>query len=75
MFAITRITSSGRTTVPRFARLALGVGPGDALVWEVLEHDAVRVRRLLPADHFLAGVESTLTEWDSPEDDEAYRDL
>ncbi|HEX3246231.1 MAG TPA: AbrB family transcriptional regulator [Chloroflexota bacterium] len=75
MFAISRITTRGRTTVPRIARLALGIRPGDAVIWEVLEHDAVRARRLLPADHFLAGVESTLSEWDSPEDDEAYREL
>lgn len=38
-----RITSKGQVTVPREIRRALGVGPGDRLLFEKNE-DGVRVR-------------------------------
>ena len=36
------ITSKSQTTVPREVRVALGLGPGDTLLWEV-DGTAIRV--------------------------------
>ena len=76
MSAVAKITSKGQTTVPREVRLVLAVKPGDSIIWDIHENGRVEVRRAHPLDvQFLRGLESTLSEWDSPEDDEAYRDL
>ena len=37
--------------------------------------DAVEVREVRTADTYLATLSETMTEWLSPEDDEAFRDL
>ena len=72
---ISRVSSKGQVTLPKRVREAIGVGPGDAVAYDV-NKGVVTLRRLEPIDlAFHAGVESTLTEWGSKEDDEAYRDL
>jgi hypothetical protein len=37
--------------------------------------EVVKIRDVKPVDPYLAAVSETLTEWNSPEDDEAFRDL
>jgi len=70
-----RMGRNGRTAVPREVRERLGLAPGDSLVYEV-EGETVRLRRLASADlAYLRTVQSTLSEWDSPEDDAAYAGL
>ena len=72
---ISRVSSKGQVTLPKKVREAIGVGPGDAVAYDLAE-GVVTVRRLEPIDlAFHAAVESTLAEWGSKEDDEAYRDL
>jgi len=72
---ISRVSSKGQVTLPKKVREAIGVGPGDAVVYDVSE-GVVTLRRVEPIDlAFHAAVESTLTEWTSKEDDEAYGDL
>lgn len=76
MPAIAKITSKGQTTIPVDIRTALRVGPGDLLLWEVAEEGVARVRRVQPLDlDYLEAVQGTLSEWASPNDEEAYRDL
>ncbi|MGH8112247.1 MAG: AbrB/MazE/SpoVT family DNA-binding domain-containing protein [Rhodanobacteraceae bacterium] len=76
MNAIAKITAKGQTTIPVAIREALNVRPGDSIVWEMLDDGAARVRRIQPLDlEYLKAIEGTLTEWSSPDDDEAYRDL
>lgn len=76
MPAIAKITSKGQTTIPADIRTALRVGPGDLLLWEVAEEGVARVRRVQPLDlDYLEAVQGTLSEWASPNDEEAYRDL
>lgn len=72
---ISRVSSKGQVTLPRQIRQAIGVGPGDAVAYDVAQ-GVVTLRRLEPIDlAFHAAVESTLAEWGSKEDDEAYGDL
>lgn len=77
MTAIAKITSKGQTTIPREVREALKAAPGDLLAWDVDPDGTVRVRRLRAIDlEYLRAVEQTVREeWNSPEDEEAYRDL
>jgi AbrB family looped-hinge helix DNA binding protein len=70
-----KVTSKGQTTIPKEVRKALGLKPGDLILWEVAEGRAL-VRRVEPTDlAYLKALEETLTEWASPEDEEAYRGL
>ena len=70
-----RITSKGQTTSPREVRQKLSLRPGDVLICELDEHE-VRVRKQAPLDvAYLRPVQTTLSEWDSPEDAAAFDDL
>jgi AbrB family looped-hinge helix DNA binding protein len=72
---ISRISAKGQITIPAGIRSALGVGPGDLIAYE-LEGDRVRLRKVEPFDAaYHAAVAETLQEWNSPEDEEAFRDL
>jgi antitoxin PrlF len=70
-----RITSKGQTTIPREVRQRLSLKPGDVVVYE-LDDDEVRLRKQGPLDvSYLRAVQTTLSEWDSPEDAAAFDDL
>ena len=72
---MSRVSSKGQVTLPKRVREAIGVGPGDAVAYDVSE-GVVTLRRLEPIDlAFHAGLESTLAEWGSKKDDESYGDL
>ena len=68
---IGRITAKAQTTIPRAVRLALGIGPGDEVAYEI-DGDKVIMKRAprLEKDMFLANF-STFTEW-SDEYDSVY---
>lgn len=47
-------------------------------VWKRLQArrgEVVEIREVRTADAYLAGLSNTLSEWNSPEDEEAFRDL
>ena len=70
-----KISSKAQITLPRKVREALGAKTGDMLVYEV-EGDVVRLKRLEPFDAaFHHALSSTLDEWATEEDEEAFRDL
>ncbi|MBF0428701.1 MAG: AbrB family transcriptional regulator [Magnetococcales bacterium] len=76
MLAIAKITTKGQTTIPQHVRAALQVVAGDTIAREVGIDGAATVRRVQPIDlEYMLAVESTLSEWSGPADDEAYRDL
>ena len=63
------LTAKGQVTVPKTVREALGLRQGDQLCWE-LEDGSVRVRVVAPLGlAYLQGLEGTLSEWSSAEDD------
>ena len=54
-------------------RIALGVGPGDPVAWEVPADGGPRVRRLQPLVlDYLRAVEGTLSKWAGAADEAAY---
>ena len=72
-----KLTSKHQATVPADVRGALGLKAGDTIQWEIGKDGAARVRKAPPIDwawHY--AVSKTLeSEWLSPEDEEAWRDL
>ena len=70
-----KISSKAQVTLPRKVREALGAKTGDLIVYEV-EGNTVRLKRLEPFDAaFHHALSSTLDEWATEEDEEAFRDL
>ncbi len=74
--AVAKVTAKGQTTIPKKVRETLEIAPADLLVWEVARGGRAVVRRAQRWDlEYLRAVEGTLSEWTSPADEEAYRDL
>jgi AbrB family looped-hinge helix DNA binding protein len=74
--AVSKMTSKNQITVPATVRDALCLEKGDSLVFELAGDGAVTVRKAVPLDReFADSLRSQLSEWDSTEDDEAYRGL
>lgn len=72
---LAKITSRGQTTIPKKIREAANLREGDLITFEV-ESDHVVVRKVNPAeDDYLKGLSGVLSEWVSPEDEKAWRDL
>ena len=70
-----KLTSKAQTTLPKEVREALGVKPGDMLVYRIAK-GKVTLARAEPLDRaYLKAVESTLSEWASPADAAAYDKL
>lgn len=70
-----KLTRKYQATIPGPVRTLLKLEAGDAIAFD-LELDHVRVRRARPVDLAFAGaLESTLREWNSEADEQAYRDL
>ncbi len=63
---LAKITARGQTTIPKSIRDAANLAEGDHLV----------VHKVTPGqDDYLRGLSRILSEWISPEDEEAWRDL
>lgn len=67
-----KLTSKSQTTIPQPVRYALGLKPGDEVVYEI-EEGRVILRKAgaeAPEDPF-----ATFTEWSGKADRDAYADL
>ena len=72
---LSQLSSEGQITVPKEIQDLLSLKPGDLITYEV-QKGAVIVKRVGPFDvAFHQALSATLDEWNSPEDDEAFRDL
>ncbi|MGA7713076.1 MAG: AbrB/MazE/SpoVT family DNA-binding domain-containing protein [Rhizomicrobium sp.] len=70
-----RLTSKGQATIPVEVRRALRLKEGDNVLFE-MQKGKVTLRRAEPLDRaFLKLAESAFEEWNSPEDEAAFRDL
>ncbi len=70
-----KLSSKAQVTLPRKVREALGAKAGDTIAYEV-EGNVVKLKRLEPFDAaFHAALSSTLDEWTTDADEEAFRDL
>lgn len=70
-----KLTTKYQATIPAEVRKKLGLAKGDLLEFEIT-NDKVTVRRVTPLDvEFSKALTKTLDEWNSPNDEEAYRGL
>ena len=70
-----KLTSKYQTTIPQEVRELLLLKKGDEVVFEI-EDGQVVIRKATPLDiEYLSSVESTLSEWNSENDEEAYKNL
>lgn len=69
------LTVKGQATIPAEIRKALDLKPGDKIVFEISDHQAV-IKKLTPFDYqYHASLSETLNEWGTAEDEEAYGNL
>jgi antitoxin PrlF len=70
-----KITTKGQTTIPASVRKKLGLRPGDFVEFKVGKAGVTlsKADRLDAA--FLKLAEEAFADWNSKEDDEAFRDL
>jgi AbrB family looped-hinge helix DNA binding protein len=72
---VSKVTSKGQATIPSPVRKALGVRPGDSVLFSV-EGTTVTLRRAERLDAgFLKLASDSFADWNAPEADEAFRDL
>jgi AbrB family looped-hinge helix DNA binding protein len=70
-----KVTSKAQTTLPKEVRDALGVKPGDSIVYRVTP-SGVSLAKAEPINRdYLRGLETTLSEWSTAEDAAAFDDL
>ncbi|MDP1573354.1 MAG: AbrB/MazE/SpoVT family DNA-binding domain-containing protein [Coxiellaceae bacterium] len=73
--SITTLTSKHQATIPLDVREKLELHAGDKIGFEIVR-DKVYIVKIKPFDLvYHEALASTLSEWDSEEDDEAYHDL
>jgi len=77
VLAKSRVTKKYQATIPAPIRKRLGLKPGDSILFEESKPTgAIILRRADPIDlEYLEALEGTLSEWNSENDDRAYRDL
>ena len=72
---ISRVTSKYQATIPSDIRDILKLGRGDSIAFSITDGKVV-LEKVQPVDaNFLRMLDRTLSEWNSPEDDDAFKDL
>lgn len=70
-----KLSSKGQVTIPREIREKVRLEPGHLVAYEVKD-GVIILKRVEPFDAaFHEALSKTLDEWNSPEDEEAFRDL
>jgi AbrB family looped-hinge helix DNA binding protein len=72
---VSRITSKGQTTIPVEIRQTLHLKAGDILNFEVVDHKVILSKLGSLDTELYHALSATLSEWESPEDNEAFNDL
>ena len=72
---VSKITARGQTTIPKPVREAANLREGDAIAFENVGNHLLVYKVVPPQDDYLNSVASTLGEWTTQEDEEAWRDL
>jgi len=73
---VSRLTKKYQATIPKPVRDALGLEQGDLVSFEFDESGRIVLGKATPVDvEHLESLSSTLEEWLSREDDEAYGEL
>jgi len=74
--AVSSLTSKFQATIPANIRKLLKLKAGDKVGFKIIEDGNVVLKRVPSmGTSYLAALEATLTEWNSPEDEEAFSEL
>lgn len=72
---VSTLTQKGQTTIPADIRHALDLQAGDKIEFEVFENQVI-LKKMRSIDYeYHRTLAGSLSEWNSPEDDEAFNDL
>ena len=72
---LSRLSSKGQITIPANARAAIGLSTGDLVSYEIRDGE-IALKRVEPFDAaFHLALSTTLIEWNSEADNEAFNDL
>jgi AbrB family looped-hinge helix DNA binding protein len=75
MAVLSKVSSKNQITLPKEVRERLGIGPGDTLLYDIVDEKVI-LQKVEPFDRpFHEALASTLEEWSSSEDEEAFGDL
>ena len=73
---LARVTAKGQATIPKRIRDAAHIREGDLLAFDLDNNNRIIIKRIEPAvDVELSALQQTLSEWNSPQDEEAWRDF
>lgn len=71
-----RLTSKNQATIPKEIRKHLHLESGDEILYELLSDNTVVIRKTSPLDlEYLHALNFTMNEWESDEDEQAYKNL
>jgi AbrB family looped-hinge helix DNA binding protein len=71
-----RLTKKYQATIPKEIREHLHLKGGDEIQYELLPDNTVVVRKTGPLDlDYLEALNSTMSEWESDDDEQAYKNL
>jgi AbrB family looped-hinge helix DNA binding protein len=70
-----KLTAKYQATVPEKVRKLLGLKKGDLIAFDI-KKSKITLKKVSPIDlQFAKSLETTFSEWNSKNDEEAYRDL
>lgn len=76
MIRTSKLTSKYQATVPNEVRKHLRLKKGDRVAYELLSDGTVVLRKPTPLDmQYLDSVNTSLSEWESEDDEQAYKNL
>ena len=70
-----KINSRGEITIPKSIRESANLAEGDVIAFEIEGDHLLAYKVISGRDDCLAGFSRGLSEWNSPEDEEAWREL
>ena len=71
-----KLTSKFQATVPKEVRQTLHLTSHDQLVYEITDNNEVLLKKATPLDlDYLQALKYTLTEWESEDDEKAFKSL
>jgi AbrB family looped-hinge helix DNA binding protein len=74
--ASSKLTSKFQATVPKLVRETLHLKSQDQIIYEILDDQTVIVRKASALDKaYLKGLDHSLNEWNSDDDEKAYKNL
>jgi antitoxin PrlF len=73
---LARVTAKGQATIPKRIREAANIREGDMLAFDLDSNNRITIKRIEPSINLeLSALQGTLSEWNSPQDEEAWSDL